>query len=152
MLSKNKRVLLIDDDPGTLRTLQATFERAGYSTIPLGDPHQAIHLLEQSQPRVIVLDIAMPGMSGWQLLQEIRRQPKTMAIPVILLSVISDPCYRVQGWHAGANDYVVKPFDPDELVARTEAWISEQIVSCRRSTTPGRAEGSRGAISPRPSV
>lgn len=118
------RVLAIDDDDGQLGVVRAILEAAGYEVTSTADPRQAQSLIKSSQPDAILLDLLMPEVSGWELLETIRSRPETRTIPVLLLSGQGKPAQRVRGLRAGADDFMVKPLDSDELLVRLEARIA----------------------------
>lgn len=116
-----KKILLIDDDP-ELRQLLATYlGRHGFDTLLLPDTRQLDAYLERYQPHLLVLDLMMPGEDGLAACRRLRARGETL--PVIMLTARDEPVDRVIGLEMGADDYVGKPFDPRELVARIEAVL-----------------------------
>ncbi len=116
-----KKILLVDDDP-ELRQLLATYlGRHGFDTLLLPDTRQLDAYLERYQPHLIVLDLMMPGEDGLAACRRLRGRGETR--PIIMLTARDDPVDRVIGLEMGADDYVGKPFDPRELVARIEAVL-----------------------------
>lgn len=124
-LEKHK-ILVVDDDSTILLVLTATLEEAGFDVLSTTDPYNVLPLLDRSRPDAIVLDILMPKLSGWDLLSQIRRRAQNHSTPVILLSALKGSAHRVRGLRSGADDFMIKPFDPDELVARLEMRISQK--------------------------
>lgn len=116
-----KKILLIDDDP-ELRRLLATFlDRHGYDTLLLPDTQQLDAFLTRYQPRLVVLDLMLPGEDGLAACRRLRQRGED--VPVIMLTARAEPVDRVVGLEIGADDYLGKPFDPRELVARIDAVL-----------------------------
>jgi two-component system phosphate regulon response regulator OmpR len=127
LASTMKKILLIDDDP-ELRQLLATYlGRHGFDTLLLPDTRQLDAYLERYQPHLLVLDLMMPGEDGLAACRRLRGRGETL--PVIMLTARDEPVDRVIGLEMGADDYVGKPFDPRELVARIEAVLRRGVRS-----------------------
>ena len=121
-------MLLVDDDAPILRMLERTLGAEGYSVVAVADGGSALAAVERSLPDVIVLDVAMPGLDGLAVTRRLRA--KGLAVPILLLTARDAVEERVAGLDAGADDYVVKPFDVSELAARVRALM-------RRNHPPG---------------
>jgi DNA-binding response OmpR family regulator len=116
-------VLVVDDEP-TIREVVARYlERAGYSARVAGDGAQALALAAQSTPDLIVLDLMLPAIDGLQVLRRLRESEPGSGVRVIVLTARGRESERIVGLKDGADDYVVKPFSPNELVARVEAVL-----------------------------
>jgi DNA-binding response OmpR family regulator len=115
-----KKVLLIDDDPGIIEVLKLYFEKEGYSTSVCMQGDKAIAAFNVSRPDIIILDLMLPGMDGYDICKEIR---KTSDVPIIMLTARTDTLDKVVGLELGADDYVQKPFEPKELLARVKAVL-----------------------------
>ena len=116
-----KKILLVDDDP-ELRQLLATYlGRHGFDTLLLPDTRQLDAFLDRYQPQLVVLDLMMPGEDGLAACRRLRARGETR--PIIMLTARDEPVDRVIGLEMGADDYVGKPFDPRELVARIDAVL-----------------------------
>jgi len=120
------KLLLVDDDDGLRLLLQTTLPRAGYEVLTAASGAEGMRLLFSHQPDLVLLDVMMPGMDGWEVLERIR---EVSTVPVIMLTAVDGVPQRVRGLMRGADDYVTKPFHRDELVARIEALL-------RRVQTP----------------
>jgi len=118
------RILAIDDDRDILRVLRLAFESAGHEVVTEERSDRIDDALLAAHIDAVVLDIMMPGKSGWEVLADLRANPSTTHLPVLLLSAIGDPHNRVRGIRLGADDFVSKPFDADEVIARTEGLIA----------------------------
>jgi len=124
-------VLVVDDDAPIRRMLQRTLTAGGFEIEAVADGGAALARVERSVPDVIVLDVAMPGMDGLAVVRRLRA--KRLAVPILLLTARDAVPDRVAGLDAGADDYLVKPFDPDELSARVRALL-------RRNAPPSDGE------------
>jgi len=119
-MPRNQRVLVIDDEPRVREVVVAYLEREGFQVSQAADAEAARRYLDGPQPDLVILDIMFPGASGLDLLHEIRRHSD---MPVILLTARAEEADRVLGLELGADDYVVKPFSPRELVARVRSVL-----------------------------
>lgn len=117
-------IFAVDDDPVFLKMLRKALIDAGYEPVTTDDPTKALPLAERCQPDVVVLDIVMPDLSGWDLLDALRDRPFTRSVPVIMLSALGEPTDRVRAVRSGADDYLVKPLDPTELLVRIEMQLA----------------------------
>ncbi len=116
-------VLLVEDDRATRLHLRRTLEKAGYSVLTTGDGAEALELLEGNLPDLVLTDWMMPGMDGPELVRALRAEPRTEALYVIMLTVRSERDDTVMALDLGADDFVGKPFDPRELLARIRAGL-----------------------------
>ncbi|MEI7611498.1 MAG: response regulator [Betaproteobacteria bacterium] len=136
-MSPMKKILLVDDD-SELRQLLATYlGRHGFDTLLLPDTRQLDAYLLRFQPHLLVLDLMMPGEDGLAACRRLRGRGETL--PIIMLTARDEPVDRVIGLEMGADDYVGKPFDPRELVARIEAVL-------RRGAQPAAAPDPKGGV------
>ncbi len=120
------QILVVDDDPDILHILTAAFECVGHRVVATLDPEEVQPLLGAQRFDAVILDVMMPRRSGWEVLEELRRDPGTERLPVVMLSAIGDSANRVRGIRLGADDFLPKPFDPEELVARVEGLIGRR--------------------------
>lgn len=111
------QILVVEDTIAFAQLTIMTLERRGFSACHAKDGETAITMLEEQQPDLILLDLNLPGMSGWQLLEHITKQYGEAAIPVIVTTAYSDEANRVAGEGQGISRYLVKPFRPDELMS-----------------------------------
>jgi DNA-binding response OmpR family regulator len=116
-----ERILVIDDDPGVQRAVRRTLEPAGYDIVTAADGCIAMSIFRATAPRLVVLDLRLPGKPGWDVCREIRNESKN--VPILVLSAASDETTRVLLLELGADDYMTKPFSPRELVAHVQAAI-----------------------------
>ena len=111
-------VLIVDDDLTARETLIAMLEGEHYDLQAAKDGMQALHMLEELQPDLILLDVMMPGMDGYEVCRRIRATPELAEVPIILLTALDDRASLVRGIEAGADDFLSKPADRRELTAR----------------------------------
>jgi len=111
-------VLIVDDDPTAREALVAILEGEGYTLHQAKDGIQALQLLKQLQPDLVLLDVMMPAMDGFEVCRRIRAAPPLAEVPIILLTALDDPDSRLRGIESGADDFLSKPPDRRELVAR----------------------------------
>jgi two-component system response regulator ResD len=115
-----ERVLVVDDEPGMVRLLTIYLQQAGYTVLAAGSGDTAIQAVETSDPDLVLLDIGLPDIDGFTVARRIRERGDT---PIIMLTARADPRDRLAGFEGGADDYVGKPFHPEELVARVRAVL-----------------------------
>jgi DNA-binding NarL/FixJ family response regulator len=120
---ENKRLLLIDDDPNLILLVKDYLEFRGYEVITAENGREALEVLEQEIPDMIICDVMMPEMDGYALVDHVRQDPRTSWIPVLFLSAKGQSQDRVKGLNTGADVYMVKPFEPEELVAQVESSL-----------------------------
>jgi DNA-binding NarL/FixJ family response regulator len=118
-----KQLLLIDDDPNLILLVKDYLEFQGYEVTAAENGREALEILEQQLPDMIICDIMMPEMDGYTLVQHIRNDPRTSWIPVLFLSAKGQSQDRIKGLSTGADAYMVKPFEPEELVAQVESSL-----------------------------
>jgi DNA-binding response OmpR family regulator len=114
------RILVVDDDADVRGLVRELLERAGAAVTEAADGREALRLLYDVRPDVIVLDVTMPGLDGWQTLERIRDLTE---VPVLMLTARDTELEKVRGLQAGADDYVTKPFGRQELLARVEVML-----------------------------
>lgn len=112
------RVLIVDDDPNINQLIKLYLEKEGYETETAERGDDALNLFKKNPPQIVLLDLMLPGMDGWQVCREIR---KISTIPIIMLTAKDETFDKVLGLELGADDYMTKPFDPKELIARIKA-------------------------------
>jgi DNA-binding response OmpR family regulator len=116
-----KRALVVEDDPDIVELVDHYLKAEGFQVEAVGDGRRALERLRAGGHDLVILDLQLPGMDGLALCAEMRRDERTRALPVIMLTARADEADRVVGLEVGADDYVVKPFSPKELVARVRA-------------------------------
>jgi sigma-B regulation protein RsbU (phosphoserine phosphatase) len=117
-------LLLVDDNPTNLQVLYQTLETTGCKLLVAKNGETALSISQKASPDLILLDIMMPGIDGFEVCRRLKADPATAAIPVIFLSALTDTKDKVQGLQLGAVDYVSKPFQPDEVIARVNTHLT----------------------------
>ena len=130
MVETAKKILLVDDEPNIVKALKAYLEKAGFRVVTAGDGPSALAVFEKEHPDFMILDLNLPGMDGFEVCKIVR---KTSEIPILMLTARVEETDRLIGLEIGADDYVLKPFSPREVVARVK-------VILRRSGNTAAAE------------
>jgi diguanylate cyclase (GGDEF)-like protein len=135
-------ILCIDDDPNIRDLVNAALELDGYNVILAPDGAQGLQRALVDQPHLIILDVMLPDMRGWDVLRELKEQPRTANIPVIFLSALDETEDRVTGLALGADDYVGKPFAVKELLARVRTQLrhAEEHLLSELTGLPGNTQ------------
>ncbi|MFC1994718.1 response regulator [Chloroflexota bacterium] len=115
-----RKLLVVDDEKKIVEILKAYLEREGYQVITAYDGRSALELARRDSPDLIILDLMLPEVSGWDVCRELRRESD---VPVIMLTARDDTTDKIVGLELGADDYVTKPFDPKEIVSRVRAVL-----------------------------
>jgi DNA-binding response OmpR family regulator len=133
-MTKDKiHILVIDDEPRYVRAIQVNLEASGYKVLTARNGQMAIELAATETPDLILLDIRMPGLNGYETCQRIR---EFSAAPIIMLTALAEDADKVQGLDMGADDYVTKPFSADELLARVRAILRRVELSKQSDPQP----------------
>ena len=122
----NEKIMIVDDDQNICELLRLYLEKEAYSTIIVNDGVTAVEMAEKENPALILLDLMLPGLDGWQVCRKIRTNSQ---VPIIMTTAKGEVFDKVLGLELGADDYIVKPFDPKEVIARIKAVL-------RRSKNP----------------
>ncbi len=149
-----KKILTVEDAPNIRKLIVYNLKRAGYEVIEAEDGKAAVRVLQQFVPDLIILDIRMPEMDGFALLELMRKYPKAAAIPVIMLTALSTAADLDRALQLGVVDYLVKPLDPTLLLAKVESVLSRETLSTVNATPaavgewrgPNRRQFVRGSI------
>ena len=136
------RILIIDDTPANLKVLIAVLSEQGYRVHAANEGQLGLRFLQTMIPDLILLDIRMPGMSGYEVCSKLKEDPDTRDIPVIFLSGMDQVLDKVKAFQCGGVDYIVKPFEPEEALARIEAELGgtpevAEMVAFIRSSSRG---------------
>ena len=133
---EHKRLLLIDDDPNLILLVKDYLEFRGYEVITAENGREALEVLDRGIPDMIICDIMMPEMDGYAFVEQVRREERTSWIPILFLSAKGQSGDKIKGLNIGADVYMVKPFEPEELVAQVEASL-KQAFRQRQQTGGG---------------
>ncbi len=121
--SARKKILVADDEPDVLSLVALNLQRAGYDVLKAQDGEQALRLAVEHMPALLVLDVMMPGLSGLDVVKQLKQNVKTARIPILMLTARADEVDRIVGLELGADDYVTKPFSPREIVLRVQSVL-----------------------------
>jgi DNA-binding response OmpR family regulator len=124
-------ILVIDDEPVQLRAMVAELNALGFETLIARDGADGLDKAEHGRPDLILLDILMPGWDGYETCRRLKGSPATQQIPVIFLTALSDTEQKLQGFAAGCVDYITKPFDQREVLARVSAHLQQRRLFAR---------------------
>ncbi|MBR5872591.1 MAG: response regulator transcription factor [Oscillospiraceae bacterium] len=116
----NAKILIADDDKNICELLKIYFEKEGYAVVLAGNGEEALLKFDVEEPDIILLDVMMPKLDGWQVCRELRKKSEC---PIIMITAKGETFDKVLGLELGADDYVVKPFEPKEIVARVKAVL-----------------------------
>jgi len=117
------RILVVDDDKDIVRLVKSYLQKAGYSVLTAFNGETALHILRSEHPDLLVLDLMLPDRDGWDLTRLIRSDYALMDIPIIMLTARVEDSDKIVGLEIGADDYITKPFNPREVVARVRALL-----------------------------
>ena len=122
------QLLLVDDEPGLREAVQAYLEDSGFTVAVASNANEGLALARQTLPDLVITDIMMPQVDGYQFLKQLRDDPQFKTLPVVFLTARGMTSDRIQGYNAGADAYLSKPFDPDELVAIVTNLLQKRDV------------------------
>lgn len=135
-----ERILVVDDEPRFVRLVEANLQTEGYEVVKAKNGKQAVELAASEKPSLILLDVMMPEMDGFQACERIR---EFSTVPIIMLTAKGDEEHKVRGLNLGADDYVVKPFSANELIARVQAVMRR---SQRKASEFSESSFNRGGL------
>ena len=124
MSEKQPVILLIDDEPDIRKTIGRRLEREGFTVVLAASGEEGLHIAQEQQPDLVLLDIMMPKMKGRDVCAKLKTEPSTAQIPVIFLTALGLPDHVKAGLDLGADDYLVKPVDPKELKMRISICLA----------------------------
>ena len=135
-------ILIIDDEPVQLRAIVAELSALGFETLIARDGADGLRKAERGRPDLILLDILMPGWDGYETCRRLKADPATRAIPVIFLTALGETAQKLQGFAVGCVDYITKPFDHREVLARVSAHLQQRHLFARlaEQVEPSREE------------
>ena len=117
------RILVVDDDKQIVRLLRSYLEKAGFDVYVAYEGETALQEIRSQRPDLVVLDLMLPGRDGWEITRIVRADPQLQAMPIIMLTAQVEDTDKIVGLELGADDYIPKPFNPRELVARVKAIL-----------------------------
>ncbi len=139
-----RRILIADDDLEALRLIGLMLERKGYEIVAAASGEQALKKIEEQLPDLIILDVMMPGVDGYEVARHLRENPRTAPIPILFFTAKSSITDKIAGFQAGGDDYLTKPIHPAELLSRVEVLLQRSA----RQTVPETARAKVFALLP----
>lgn len=116
----SKKILVVDDEKDYVRVIKQTLTNEGYEVITAFNGKEAIEKVRNEAPNLMILDINMPGIGGYEVCKKLREDPLYKRLPIIMLTVRKDIEDQVKGMKLGSDEYMIKPFDPEELLLRVK--------------------------------
>jgi len=141
-----KRILVVDDDPTALRLIGYSLQQEGYDVLTAASGLDGLAQARQLHPDLVVLDIMMPDLDGFEVCRRLRADPVTRRLPVLMLTAKGQVADKVAGFRAGADDYLVKPADPGELVARVAALLTRASYAGAQEARVFAFVGAKGGV------
>ena len=131
-----QRILVVDDDKSIVRVVRAYLEQSGYQVLTAEDGESALHMLRHERPDLAILDLMMPNRDGWEVTRIVRADKVLAALPIIMLTARVEDTDKIVGLELGADDYITKPFNAREVVARVNALLRRTRLDQLASATP----------------
>ncbi|MEJ8543948.1 response regulator transcription factor [Brevibacillus borstelensis] len=128
------KLLIVDDDPHIRELVRVFLQNEGFDILEAADGRDALAVMESDQADLVVLDIMMPHMDGWELCRELRRH---YDIPLLMLTAKGETAQKIKGFELGTDDYLVKPFEPAELVVRVKALLKRYRIAASHTVQAG---------------
>src|SRR6478752_7428048 len=123
------RILVVDDIPANVKLLEARLIAEYFDVLTASDGYQALAICDRNQVDLILLDIMMPGMDGFEVCERLKSNPKTSHIPVVMVTALDQPADRVRGLKAGADDFLTKPVNDLQLISRVKSLLRLKTLS-----------------------
>jgi len=118
-----QKVFIIDDDPDIREIVQANLEGAGYAVVEARDGVEGLRMVHEENPDLVILDVLMPEVDGWEVMRRIQRDPRKAGLPVIMLTCVSEDAEVLRGLQEGALEYLTKPFQPENVVSSVKTLL-----------------------------
>ena len=131
-----QRILVVDDDKSIVKVVRGYLEQAGYQVLTAADGETALHMLRRERPDLVILDLMLPDRNGWDVTRVVRADTALAATPIIMLTARVEDTDKIVGLELGADDYVTKPFNARELVARVNALLRRTRLDQLASALP----------------
>lgn len=117
------KIIVIEDDPHILKLISQTLQREGYEVVTATDGSEGLRKVRETHPHLVILDISLPGLDGYQVCHHLRSEHATSKLPVIMVTAMSRPSDQRRGFETGADDYLSKPFVLSELITRIRSLL-----------------------------
>jgi len=128
-----ERILIVDDEPDIVELLDYNFRQAGYVVVTASDGTSAMAEIRRQKPDLVLLDLMLPDVSGTEVCRRLRKDPATESMPIVMITARGEEIDRVVGFELGADDYVVKPFSPREVMLRVQAVLRRSRPAAERA-------------------
>jgi DNA-binding response OmpR family regulator len=122
-VNNGRKILVIDDEPGIIEIVEANLEGDGFDVISASNGQEGLEKIKNHKPELVVLDVMMPEMDGWEVLRKVEQDPDTAGLPIIMLTAKAADEDYIHGLEEGAVEYITKPFYPQELVNRIKITL-----------------------------
>jgi len=137
----NKKILIIEDDPSTLRLIRYTLQQEGYQVLTASNGLEGLRKAKSEEPDLIILDAVLPGVDGFEICRRLRAEPQTAKLPILMVSAKARAIDKATGLKVGADDYITKPWHRPELVTKIAAMLQRNNAvsnhNCRRGGSDG---------------
>ncbi len=130
------RILVVDDDDFILKLVSVTLSQAGHQVFTASDGSEAIKQINSIHPDLVILDVRMPGITGYEVCRRLRSRPKFSALPILMLTANDTLEQKIKGFEAGTDDYMIKPFQPVELMARVQVLLRRKVITPQSQVAP----------------
>ena len=132
-----KKILVVEDDPDQLEVVRFTLKNAGFAVGTATNGIDALKKAQRVSPDLIILDVMMPELDGFAVCETLRGNPATASIPILMLTGLCSHISRLVGYESGATDYVIKPFDSEQLVSKVEKLLYQPSEASKTPGKPG---------------
>jgi DNA-binding response OmpR family regulator len=137
MFLMNKRILVIEDDPSTLRLIKYSLQQEGYQVLTAPNGLEGIRKAKSEEPDLIILDVLLPGVDGFEICHRLRAEPQTARLPVLMLSAKARETDKATGLKVGANDYITKPWHRPELLDKIATVLQQSSLVANSNCQQG---------------
>lgn len=124
MILITKKILIVEDDPGVLRATSFILEKEGYQIITAQDGLEGLKKAREDNPDLLILDVMLPGIDGFEICHSLRSEPQTADMPILMFSAKGQESDKATGLKMGADDYITKPVDREVLIERVASWLT----------------------------
>ena len=124
MILITKKILIVEDDPGVLRATSFILEKEGYQIITAQDGLEGLKKAKEDNPDLLILDVMLPGIDGFEICHSLRSEPQTADMPILMFSAKGQESDKATGLKMGADDYITKPVDREVLIERVASWLT----------------------------
>lgn len=122
-----KRILVVDDEPHIAKLVKNILSTESFRVDEANTAHDALEMINHKKYDLVIMDIMMPNMNGYELCEKLRERPETYSMPIIFLTAKHAVNDKIQAIHSGADDYITKPFDPEELIIKVHSLLNENM-------------------------